>query len=79
MKVANKITNIIVQNFYNSIINDGCKSSSANKILETLSNCLRYAQKNKLIYTVPMDIERIPIEKSIVEFWHKKRSRLFLK
>lgn len=74
----NKITNIIVQDFYNSLINEGSKPSSAKKILETLSNCLRYAQKNKLIYIVPVDIDRVPIEKSKVDFWHKEEVDFFL-
>lgn len=74
----NKITNEVVQDFYNSLINDGAKPSSAKKILETLSNCLRYAQKNKLIYTVPVDIERARIEKPEVEFWHKKELDFYL-
>ncbi|NMF06565.1 site-specific integrase [Clostridium beijerinckii] len=74
----NKITNEIVQDFYNSLINDGQKPSSAKKVLETLGNCLRYAQKNKLIYTVPVDIERVAIEKPKVEFWHKQEVDFFL-
>ena len=46
--------------------------------METLSNCLKYAQKNKLIYTVPIDIERVPVEKSKVEFWNKNQVDFFL-
>lgn len=75
---VNKITNEVVQDFYNSLINEGQKPSSAKKILETLGNCLRYAQKNKLIYTVPVDIERVAIEKPKVEFWHKNELDFFL-
>lgn len=75
---VNKITNEVVQDFYNSLINEGSKPSSAKKILETLGNCLRYAQKNKLIYTVPVDIERVAIEKPKVEFWHKNELDFFL-
>lgn len=74
----NKITNIVVQDFYNSLINEGSKPSSAKKVLETLSNCFRYAQKNKLIYMIPVDIDRVPIEKSKVEFWHKDEVDFFL-
>lgn len=74
----NKITNMVVQDFYNSLINEGSKPSSAKKILETLSNCLRYAQKNKLIYMIPVDIERVPIEKSKVEFWDKNQVDFYL-
>lgn len=74
----NKITNMVVQDFYNSLINEGSKPSSAKKILETLSNCLRYAQKNKLIYMVPVDIDRVPIERNKVEFWNKNQVDFFL-
>ncbi|WP_160687473.1 site-specific integrase [Clostridium sp. C2-6-12] len=74
----NKITNIIVQDFYNSLINEGAKASSAKKIIETLNNCLKYAQKNKLIYNLPTDIERVKIEKPKVEFWSKDEIDFFL-
>lgn len=74
----NKITNMVVQEFYNSLINEGSKPSSAKKILETLSNCLRYAQKNKLIYMVPVDIDRVSIERNKVEFWNKNQVDFFL-
>lgn len=46
--------------------------------METLSNCLRYAQKNKLIFYLPTDIERVSIEKPKVEFWHKNEVDFFL-
>lgn len=34
----NKITNMIIQDFYNSLINEGLKASSVKKIMETLIN-----------------------------------------
>jgi len=74
----NKITNMIVQDFYNRLINEGSKASSAKKIMETLNNCLKYAQKNKLIYNLPTDIERVKIEKPKVEFWSKDEIDFFL-
>ncbi|UYZ34986.1 site-specific integrase [Clostridium beijerinckii] len=74
----NKITNMIVQDFYNSLINEGAKASSAKKIMETLNNCLKYAQKNKLIYNLPTDIERVKTEKPKVEFWSKDEIDFFL-
>lgn len=74
----NKITNIIIQDFYNSLINEGAKASSAKKIMKTLNNCLKYAQKNKLIYTLPTDIERVKVEKSKVEFWNQDEIDFFL-
>lgn len=74
----NKITNMIVQDFYNSLINEGQKPSSAKKIMETLSNCLKYAKKNKLIYNLPTDIERVSVEKPKIEFWSKDELDFFL-
>lgn len=73
-----ELTNIIVQNFYNSLINEGQKPSSAKKVMETLSNCLRYAQKNKLIYILPTDIERVSVEKSTIKFWNKNEIDFFI-
>ena len=63
---------MIVQDFYNSLINEGSKASSAKRIMDTLETCLKYAQKNKLIYTLPIDIERVTVEKSKVEFWTQR-------
>lgn len=74
----NKITNMIVQDFYNSLINEGQKPSSTKKIMEPLSNCLKYAKKNKLIYNLPTDIERVSVEKPKVEFWNKNEIDFFL-
>lgn len=65
----NKITNVIIQDFYNSLICDGMKPSSVKKIMETLNGVFKYAQKNKLIYTIPTDIEKQPMNKSKVEYW----------
>jgi integrase len=73
----NKITNLVVQDFYNSIINEGAKPSTAKRILDTLNNCFKYAHKNKLIYNVPMNIERIPVGKSKIKFWNKKQIDFF--
>jgi len=74
----NKITNIIVQDFYNSLINEGAKPSTAKKITGTLGNCLRYAHKNKLIYTLPIDIELVPVGKSKINFWNKNQVDFFV-
>ncbi len=74
----NQLTNIDVQNFYNNLINSGQKPSSAKKIIEALSNCLRYAQKNKLIYSLPTDIIRIPVEKPKIKFWTKDEVDYYL-
>lgn len=74
-----EITTDIVQNFYNNLINtDNLSPSSAKKILETLNNCFKYAKKNKLIYTVPTDIEKIKPSKSEIEFWTQNEIKFFL-
>lgn len=74
----NKITNVIIQDFYNSLIGDGMKPSSVKKIMETLNGVFKYAQKSKLIYTVPTDIEKQPMNKSNVEFWTKTEIDFYL-
>lgn len=73
------ITNNIIQNFYNDLINkEKLNPSSAKKVLETLNNCFKYAQKNKLIYTVPTEIETIKINKKEIEFWTEEELKFFL-
>jgi len=73
-----KITNIMIQDFYNGLINEGLKPSSVKKIMETLNNCFKYAKKNKLIYVIPTDIEKIKAEKPKIEFWTKEEIDYFL-
>lgn len=73
-----KITNMIVQDFYNSLINDGLSPSSAKTILQTFGTCIKYAKKNKLIYNLPMEIEYVPSQKAKVEFWTKEQVDFFL-
>lgn len=76
----NDITNNTIQNFYNDLINkEKLNPSSAKKILETLNNCFKYAQKNKLIYTIPTEIETIKLIKKEVEFWDEKELKFFLR
>lgn len=74
----NKITNSIIQDFYNSLICEGMKPSSVKKIMETLNGVFKYAQKSKLIYTVPTDIEKQPMNKSEVEYWTKEEIDFYL-
>ncbi len=74
----NKITNSIVQNFYNSLISEGLKPSSVKKIMEILNGVFKYAQKSKLIYVVPTDIEKQPMNKPKIEFWSKKEIDFYL-
>ncbi|KAI3350113.1 site-specific integrase [Clostridium botulinum] len=74
----NNINTIIVQDFYNGLINEGLKPSSAKKTLESLSNCLRYAYRNKLIHSLPTDIEKVPIEKPKINYWTKDEINYYL-
>lgn len=74
----NKITNITIQKFYNNLIREGMKASSAKKIMEILNSCFTYAKKNKLIYESPTDIERMKIEKPKIMYWEKKHVDYFL-
>ncbi|UZP03354.1 site-specific integrase [Clostridium botulinum] len=74
----NKITNAIVQDFYNSLIGEGLKPSSVKKIMEILNGVFKYAQKSKLIYTIPTDIEKQPMNKPKIEFWNKKEIDFYL-
>lgn len=72
------ITNVVMQDFYNNIINEGNKPSTAKKIIEVVNNCLRYAKKLKLIYILPTEIEKVKITKPEIEFWTKKELDYFL-
>lgn len=73
------ITNITIQNFYNSLINENkLAPASAKKIIEVLNNCFRYAKKNKLIYNIPTDIEKIKTEKPKIDYWNKDDVDFFL-
>jgi len=74
----NKITNAIIQDFYNSLIGEGLKPSSVKKIMETVNSVLKYAQKSKLIYNLPTDIEKQPMNKPKVEFWAKEEIDFYL-
>jgi integrase len=74
----NKITNANIQDFYNSLIGEGMKPSSVKKIMETINSVLKYAQKSKLIYDLPTDIEKQPMNKPKVEFWTKAEIDFFL-
>ena len=72
------ITNVIIQDFYNKIISNGLKPSSAKKVMQTLNGCFKYAKKNKLIYVIPTDIEKVPIEKTKIQYWSKDEIDFFL-
>lgn len=74
----NKLSTAVIQDFYNSLIAEGMKPSSAKKIMETVTGCLKYAKKNKLIYELPTDIEKQKIEKPKIGYWTKEESDFFL-
>lgn len=74
------ISNLTVQNFYNGLINDSnLAPASAKKIIEILNNCFKYAKKNKLIYNIPTDIEKIKLEKPKIDYWDKADVDFFIK
>ncbi|MBS5927200.1 MAG: site-specific integrase [Clostridium sp.] len=73
-----EITNVIIQDFYNSLIGEGLKASSSKKILEILNGCFKYAKKLKLIYNLPTEIEKIKSDKPLIEFWCKEEIDFFL-
>ena len=73
-----EIDTLLIQNFYNSLIEEGLKPSSVKKIIETLSNCFKYAKKMKLITLIPTDIEKMPITKPQIEYWNKEQVDFFL-
>lgn len=74
----NEITNIVIQDFYNSLINKGIKASSVKSIIQTLNGCFKYAKTNKLIYAVPTDIEKAKDERSKIKCWTKEEVDFFL-
>ena len=49
------------------------------KIIEILNNCFKYAKKNKLIFNVPTDIEKIKLDKPKINYWGKTDVDFFLK
>ncbi|AVK48923.1 recombinase XerD [Clostridium sp. MF28] len=46
--------------------------------METVNGVLKYAQKSKLIYNLPTDIEKQPMNKPKVEFWTKEEIDFYL-
>ena len=74
-----EINNVILQDFYNKLIGEALKPSTVKKILEIVNGCLKYAKKLKLIYVLPTDIEKIKIDKPIIEYWNEKELSYFLR
>lgn len=73
-----KLTVSKVQQFYNNLLNSGMRASSCKKILQVLSNCLRYAQKQKLIEYLPTEIEKVPSDSPEREYWSEHQFEFFL-
>lgn len=46
--------------------------------METINSVLKYAKKSKLIYEVPTDIEKQPMNKPTAESWSKEEIDFFL-
>lgn len=74
-----KLTTATVQQFYNGLISKGLKPNSCKKIMETLSGCLKYAKKLKLINYLPTDIEKVSQEYEKVVAWDDTQLKFFLK
>lgn len=73
-----KLNAATVQQFYNNLIKTGNKPNSCKKIMETLSSCLKYAKKLKLINYLPTDIERVQQVKEKVVVWDDTQLKFFL-
>lgn len=73
-----KLNAATVQQFYNNLIKTGNKPNSCKKILETLSSCLKYAKKLKLIIYLPTDIEKVQQIKEKVIVWDDTQLKFFL-
>lgn len=73
-----EIDTLIMQSFYNSLIEEGLKPSSVKKIIEILNNCFKYAIKMRLITINPTDIEKLPLDKPKIEYWTKEQLDFFL-
>lgn len=43
-----------------------------------MNNCFKYAKKNKLVYNIPTDIEKIKVEKPKIDYWNKDDVDFFL-
>lgn len=74
-----RLNTATVQQFYNNLINKGNKPNSCKKIMETLSNCFKYAKKLKLINYIPTDIEKIHQDSEKIVVWDDTQLKFFLK
>lgn len=75
----NEINNVILQRFYNSLIKEKkLKASAAKKVFDILVSCFKYAKKQKLIYDMPTDINKLTPEKPDIKCWSKDEIDFFL-
>ncbi|WP_394903440.1 site-specific integrase [Clostridium butyricum] len=70
----------VVQNFYNTLINEKhLKPVTVKKYLDILSSCLKYAQSKDLIYKLPTNyIQKVKIQKPKIEYWNQDEVNFFL-
>lgn len=70
----------VVQNFYNTLIDDkGLKPTTVKKYLDILNSCLKYAQSKDLIYKLPTNyIQKVKIQKPKIEYWNQDEVNFFL-
>lgn len=73
-----KLTVSVVQDFYLKLGEEGLAVSSKKKIMETLSNAMRYAIKLKLISYLPTDIEHDPGIRPKLVYWTEEELFQFL-
>lgn len=74
-----QLTNAIMQNFYNDLINEKkIKAVSAKKVFDIMNGSLKYAKKLKLIYELPTDINKQKLEKPQIGYWSKEEIDFFL-
>lgn len=74
----NKLTPLVIQDFYNDLADKNLAPSTKKKILETLSNALRYALKLKLIPYLPTDIEKESVMRPKIIYWTIEELNSFL-
>lgn len=75
----NKIKVTDVQSFYYYLIDNGLKSSTAKKVIETLTRCFKYALKMRLVSFIPCDIEYFKDDsENKIKAWNEDELSYFL-
>ncbi len=74
-----EIDNLIVQKFYNNLINEKklCPSS-AKKVINVLIVFFKYAKKQKMIFEMPTDIVEVKYVNTKINCWNKEEVDFFL-